>query len=149
MWVKPKSLLEAMVYDFMGKPDLALSIYQAAMVSLETEVNKWPEDPRYHSALGIVYAALGRMEEAVREGKKAVELLPLSKDAAYGIPFVEDLAQIYIIIGDQETAIDQIEMLFTIPSWISVQYLKINPLYDRLKDNPRFQKLIQNHAQGF
>jgi serine/threonine protein kinase/tetratricopeptide (TPR) repeat protein len=149
MWVKPKSLLEAMVYDFMGKPDLARSGYQAAVLSLETEVEKWPEDPRYHSALGITYGLLGRKEEAVREGKKAVELLPLSKDAAYGIPFAEDLAQIYTIIGDEEMAIDQIEMLFTIPSWISVQYLKINPLYDRLKDNPRFQKLIQNHAQGF
>ncbi len=149
MWTKPKSMMEAMIYDFMGKPNLASSRYQAALVLLQTEVEKWPEDPRYHSALGIVYASLGHEKEALREGRKAVELLPISKDAAYGLPFAEDLALIYLIIGDEDAALDQIEMLFTIPSWMSVDWLKVNPLYDRLSDNPRFQNLIRKYDQKF
>ncbi|MCK4558655.1 MAG: hypothetical protein KAV45_02655 [Calditrichia bacterium] len=67
-------MMEAIIYDFMGKPDLASAGYQDALVLLQTEVEKWPEDPRYHSALGIVYASLGHEKEALREGRKAVEL---------------------------------------------------------------------------
>lgn len=145
MWTKPKSMMEAMIYDYMEKPDLALPRYQAALVLLQTEVEKWPEDPRYHSALGIVYASLGHEKEALREGRKAVELLPISKDAAYGLPFAEDLALIYLIIGDENAALDQIEMLFAIPSWMSADWLKMNPLYDRMIDNPRFQNLIRKY----
>ena len=147
MWAKPKSMMQAMIYDFTGKPDSASAGYQAALLLLQTEVENWPEDPRYYSALGIVYASLGHNKEALHEGRKAVELLPISKDATYGLPYAEDLALIYLIIGDEDAALDHIEMLFTIPSWMSVNWIKMNPLYDRLNDNPRFQNLIKKYDQ--
>ena len=80
-------------------------------------VKKHPDDPRYHSSLGIAYAGIGQKDEAIREGKKAVELLPLSKDAAYGIPYAQDLAVIYTMTGEHNAALDQIEHLLSIPSW--------------------------------
>ncbi len=147
VWAMPKSMMQAMLYDYMGKEDLALPKYKEAQVLLEPEVAKWPEDPRYHSSLGLVYARLGRYDDALYEGNKATDLLPLSKDAFYGIAYVEDLARIYILIGDEDSALDQIELLLRIPSWISVHWLKMNPLYDQLNHNPRYQNLIEKYDQ--
>jgi len=145
VWAMPKSMMQAMLYDYMGKEYSALPKYQEAQVLLETEVADWPEDPRYHSALGLVYARLGRHDEALFEGNRAVDLLPLSKDAFYGIAYVEDLARIYILIGDEDSALNQIEILLKIPSWISVYWLKMNPIYDQLNHNPRYQDMIKKY----
>ena len=145
MWAMPRSMMQGMVYDYMGERVYALSKYQEALVLLKTEVEKWPEDPRYHSSLGLVYARLGFNDEALYEGKKATDLLPLSKDAAYGISYAEDLARIYILIGDEDSALDQIEMLFNIHSWMSVNWIKMCPLYDQLDHNSRFQDLMKKY----
>ena len=147
MWAMPRSMMQAMLYDYMGKENSALPKYQEALTLLEREVVNWPEDPRYHSSLGLVYARLGRHDEALSEGNKAIELLPLSKDAEYGLPYVEDLARIYILIGKEDLALDQIEMLWRIPSWISIKWFKMNPQYDQLNNNPRFQSIIKKYNQ--
>jgi serine/threonine protein kinase/tetratricopeptide (TPR) repeat protein len=147
MWAMPKSMMQGMLYDYIGNEDSALSKYQEALVLIKTEVTKWPEDPRYHCSLGFVLARLGRHDEALDEGNKAIELLPISKDAEYGIPYAENLAQIYVLIGEEDSAMDQIEMLFNIPSWMSVNWLKINPLYGQLNYNSRFQKIIKKYGQ--
>jgi len=142
MWAMPISLMKAFVYDFTGESQLARNAYEKSLPLLEREVEKWPDDPRYHSSLGITYAALGRKDEAIREGKKAVELLPLSKDAAYGIPYVEDLAIIHIMVGDYNAALDQIEHLFSIPSWMSPKWIEVNLRYKPLYDHPRFKQML-------
>jgi Flp pilus assembly protein TadD len=73
---------------------------------LEQALKNEPEDPRLHGSLGIAYAALGRKEEAIREGTRAVELYPISRDAFYGIPYVLDLAFIYTLANEHEAACD-------------------------------------------
>ena len=70
------------------------------------EVKQRPDDHRIHSSLGIVYAALGRNEEAIREGKLGVELFPVSKDALIGPYRVEDLALIYVLVGEHDAVMD-------------------------------------------
>jgi len=146
MWAMPKTMMLAFAHQFMGESHRALTAYEASVAPLEAEVQKWPEDPRYHSALGIAYAALGRKAEAIREGKQAVELLPLSKDAFYGLPYAQDLAIIHIMVGDHDIALDQIEYLLTIPSWVSPGWLEIDLRFKPLYDHPRFKQMLEKYS---
>lgn len=140
----PKAQLEGLIYRLMNNPELARTSFDSARMILEKEIKARPDDPRLHSSLGIVYAGLGRKEEAIREGKQAVKLYPVSKDALTGIAFVQDLASIYIMVGEYEAALDQIEYLLSIPSWqISVPYLRIEPEFDPLRGHPRFKRLLK------
>ena len=104
-----------------------------------------PEDPRLHSSLGIVYAKQGRRDEAVREGKLACELLPRSKDGFYYLPYVIDLAHIYTILGDNEMALERLEYLLSNPSYLSTPFLRMDPRWDPLDDDPRFQALLEKY----
>ena len=146
MWAMPKSMMKAFIYDFTEESRSARMEYEASIDLLEPEVQKWPEDPRYHSSLGIAYAALGRKEDAIREGKKAVELLPISKDAAYGIPYEQDIAVIYIMIGDYDVAVDKIEHLLSIPSWISPSWLELDLRFRPLYGHPEFKKVLRKYS---
>ncbi len=101
-----------------------------------------------HSTLGFVYAYLGRKEEAIRAGERAVELLPISKDAYLGTSYVHRLAEIYTIVGEYEAAIDQLEILFSAPSLISAHTLHLDPIWDPLRDNPRFQRLLDKYSES-
>ena len=92
--------------------------------------------------LGLSLAYLGRKEEAIREGLRAVELAPLSKDANSGPYYQVQLARIYTLVGEPEKAIDQLEPLLKIPCALSPAWLAINPYFEPLRSNPRFQKLI-------
>ncbi len=147
MWARPKSLLSACAYELLKEPQLALAAYESAKILLEPEVRANPNDPRYHSSLGIAYAGLGLKEEAIREGKRAVELLPIAKDAAYGLPYVHDLARIYAIVGEDAAALDELEYLLSIPSWWSVPLLQIDPRWDRIRDHPRFQRMLEKYSE--
>jgi len=146
-WARPICLLEAFAYDFLGESQRARSYYEKARILLEKEVEVWPNDPRLHSSLGIAYAGLGRREAAIREGKRAVELLPVTEDAFYGLPYLQDLAHIYTLLGEHETALDQIEYLLTIPSWISIPWLQKDPRFRGLRDHPSYQVLVEQYSE--
>jgi tetratricopeptide (TPR) repeat protein len=137
-----KSSLYAQVYDLLGDRELARAYYDSARVFLERETLEQPDDSRIHSTLGIAYAGLGRSEEAIRQGKLAVELMPVARDAFDGPYRLEDLARIYTMVGDYDAAIEQLEHLLSIPSTVSVPLLRIDPTWDALRDHPRFQALL-------
>ncbi|MCK4549463.1 MAG: protein kinase [Candidatus Krumholzibacteria bacterium] len=143
MWGEPKPLLAAVAHELLGEQERARELYEIALDMLEQRVGEWPEDPRLHSSLGITYASLGRKEEAIREGKLAVELLPVSKDAIYGLPHEFDLALIYTIAGEYDLALDQVERLMSIPSWLSPAWLRTDPRFNRLREHPRFREIIE------
>ncbi|MCH8146343.1 MAG: tetratricopeptide repeat protein [Gemmatimonadetes bacterium] len=107
---------------------------------------EFPDDHRMHTSLGIALAGLGRSDDALHHGKRAVELNPVSKDAFDGPFYEQNLAIIYTLLGDQEEALDKIDYLLSIPSfWMSVGALRINPVWDPLRENPRFQALIEKY----
>lgn len=138
----PKALLYAQIYGLMGNKQLQETYYQSARNILESKIEETPDDERFHSSLGIAYGGLGRKEDAVREGERGVELLPIIKDAWRGQYRVEDLARIYVMVGELDKAIAQIEHLLSIPGEMSVPLLKLDPVWAPLQDHPRFQNLL-------
>jgi tetratricopeptide (TPR) repeat protein len=146
LWARPKSMFSAFIFEYLGESQRSASLFESARVGLEKKVQEQPDDPRYHSSLGIAYAGIGLKNEAVREGKRAVELLPLSEDAAYGIPYAQDLAVIYTMVGNYDAALKQIELLLSIPSWISPSWLQLNICFAPLYENPEFKKLIRKYS---
>jgi len=145
MFARPNVLLAGYAYEELGDVDSASASYDVARELLEAEVEASPEDPRLHSSLGIVYAKQGRRDEAVREGKLACELLPRSKDGFYYLPYVIDLAHIYTILGDNDAALERLEYLLSNPSYLSAPFLRMDSRWDPLRDDPRFQALLEKY----
>jgi serine/threonine protein kinase/tetratricopeptide (TPR) repeat protein len=139
----PKALQCALVCVHMKDEEAASRYFDDARVILETRVEERWEDARFHSALGIAYAGLGRKQEAIRQGEVAVDLLPVSKDAMRGPYRLMDLAQIYTMVGDCDRAVTWLEYLLSIPSRLSKALLRIDPTWDPLRDHPRFKKLVE------
>jgi TolB-like protein/class 3 adenylate cyclase/Tfp pilus assembly protein PilF len=101
-----------------------------------------PDYPQAWSYLGLTDAMLGRRAEAVEEGKRACEILPLSKDSWTGPGWITNLALIYTICGDKNSALDQLEISARIPAGISYGELKQDPVYDSLRSDPRFARIV-------
>ena len=141
----PKALLAAQAYDLMNNPELARLHYDSAAAVLEARLREAPEDSRLFGALGVAHAGLGRLEDAVREGERGVDLLPVSKDAWRGLFRVEELALILTLTGQHDAAIDLIEFLLSVPGDMSVARLRLDPPWDRLRDHPRFQALLEKY----
>jgi serine/threonine-protein kinase len=101
--------------------------------------------PHLHSALGYAYAGLGQKNDAIREGRRGAELLPVSRDAYQGPYHVEALARIYVMVGEHEAALDELESLVANPSWFSVSLFRLDPLWGALSDHPRLQALLEEN----
>jgi serine/threonine-protein kinase len=141
----PKALLYAQVYGLMGQSERELAYYDSARAILETELEENTEDHRLHGSLGIAYAGLGRRDDAIREAKLGVELMPVERRAWEGTYRVEDLARVYVMVGEYDAGIDQLDYLLSIPGEISVPLLRIDPTWDSLRGHPRFQAMLAKY----
>ena len=104
------------------------------------------EQPDYAQALcglGMIDAALGRKQDALREGRHAVELLPVTKDAMAGAELLTNLAIIYAWVGEKDLAIKQLKDLLPIPGPVCYGQLRLHPFWDPLRGDPRFEKLLE------
>jgi TolB-like protein/Tfp pilus assembly protein PilF len=95
------------------------------------------------SYLGLAYAFAGEIEEAIREGEEALELWPIAADQYNYWLIVKNLCHIYVLAGDHEAAIDQLEVLLSTPNPMTTAWLRLDPFYDPLRDDPRFQALLE------
>jgi serine/threonine-protein kinase len=103
-------------------------------------------EPKYASALctlGLIDAGLGRKEDALREGRRAVEILPVEKDAMDGSAAVKYLAMIAAWVGDKDLACEQLAIAVRSPSGLNYGELKLSPFWDPLRGDPRFEKLVE------
>jgi tetratricopeptide (TPR) repeat protein len=95
-----------------------------------------------HAFLGLALGYLGQKEAAIREGERGLALSPISRDAFIG-PYVQlQLVRIYMLVGEPQKALDQLEPLLKIPSYLSPAWLKIDPNFAPLRGNPRFDQLV-------
>jgi serine/threonine protein kinase/Flp pilus assembly protein TadD len=143
----PKSFLMGLVLWIKGDCQQARDSFESAIEILESDIKRNPKSIRNRSSLGIAYAGTGRKEEAIGEGKQAVDDLPLSKDALDGVLPIFDLILIYMMVGEFDLALDRVEQLLIHPcDEFSTVTMRIDPIWDPLRDHPRFQALLEKHA---
>jgi eukaryotic-like serine/threonine-protein kinase len=138
----PGDLFRALIYYYSGDHNRARSFFKSVENPMKTMVDQNPSDPRLHISLGITLAGLSRKEEAIRHGERAVEILPLSREAYRGAYLLEGLAKIYTMVGEHGKAIDALETLLSRPSHINHNLLRLDPAWDQLRNDASFQKLL-------
>jgi TolB-like protein/Flp pilus assembly protein TadD len=142
----PKASLEGTLYLFLDDKVNAHSAFERARIVAERLVSESPEDAARHGQLGLILAGLGQKDAAIAEGKRAVELLPESQDAFDGPEVTAELAQIYAWTGEHDQAFGLLDHLLVVPNGITVPGLKLDPIWDPLRKDPRFQALIDKYA---
>jgi serine/threonine-protein kinase len=139
--VKSWGLALAQVAALRGDHRRTRALADSARVDLERQTAVAPDDPQSHVLLGVALAYLGRRDEAIREGERGRDLLPISRDAEDGPYLQHQLARIYVLLGEPEMALDQLEPLLEIPYYLSPGWLRIDPTFAPLRGNPRFERL--------
>jgi tetratricopeptide (TPR) repeat protein len=140
------AIVRAQLYDLRGDRNRSAIYADSARIAFEEQSRVAPKDAQIHVSLGLALAYLGRKTEAVREGRAGVALLPVSRDAYTAPYFQHQLARIYLLVGEPEQALDQLEALLRIPYYLSPGWLRIDPNFDSLRSNPRFKKLVEGTA---
>ncbi len=138
----PKSWYEGLVARARGNVDAAQHAFEAADRVVERDLAQWPDDVKAIMMLALIHAALGRKEDALREGRRAVELLPISKDAYDGPILATNLAAIYAQVGEYDLALEQLGELISVPNGPTPGTLRVEPEWDSLRGDPRFEKLL-------
>ena len=132
----------AQTHALRGDRKRARAYADSGRTAVEAQLAESPDDPQLHVLLGVALAHLGRRAEAVREGERAVALVPIAKDAYLGAYLQHQLARIFILVGEPEKALDQLEPLLKIPYYLSPGWLRIDPTFDPLRGHPRFLRLV-------
>jgi len=136
------AICQAQARYFAGDAAGTREYAENARAAFEEQMRVTPNDPQLHEFRGLALAYLGRKEEAIREGEWAVSAQSIEKDAANGPYHMHQLARIEIVTGENEKAIGHLETLLKRPYFVSPAWLKIDPNFDPLRKNPRFQKLV-------
>src|SRR5206468_9012788 len=131
-------------YLYQGDNEKARIAFEHARIVAEKLVGEAPQDPGRHGQLGVVLAALGQKEEAINEGKRAVELLPESQDAFDGPHVTASLAQIDAWTGESDEAFRLLDHLLVVPNGITVHYLKLDPVWDPLRKDPSIPQTLED-----
>jgi len=134
---------EGLIARMTKDEDKAWSAFTVARTEQAKIVQAQPNDSRALCALGLIDAGLGHKEEALREGRRAVELLPVEKDPVVGVSLVEYLAMIAAWVGDKDLAFEELDRSIRLPSLLSYGELKLLPWWDPLRSDPRFEKLVE------
>jgi len=143
----PNSWCEGQLAKWRGNESAALAAFNSARNELSETVRKQPDYAAALCALGVIDAVLGNKEDAIREGERAVELTPVSKNAIEGATLVRYLAVIYAWTGEKDRAIQRLAETTYLPgSHISYGYLQLHPLWDPLRDDPRFEAIAASLA---
>ena len=122
--------------------DAANKAFVAARAEMEKIVQVEPDYPQALSVMGMIDAALGRKEDAVREARRAVELHPREKDQLTYAELIKNLAVVYAWTGQREAALNELKSVLQIPGPFSYGELRLHPYWDPLRGDPRFDQLV-------
>jgi TolB-like protein len=139
----PRALIEGYVARTFEGAAAARKAFTAARAEAEQTVRAQPDYGPPLCVLGVIDAGLGRKEEAIREGTRANELLPVGKDSINGVLIMQYLALIYAWTGEKDLAINQLAATLQVPSFLTYGELRLHPFWDSLRGDPRFEKLVE------
>src|SRR5438067_7433995 len=135
-----------LVARIKGDAAAALAAFDVARAVQQQLVQARPDSGGRLSGLGLIDAGLGRKEDAIREGRQAVELTPIAQDSLQGPEVVTNLAAIYAWVGERDLAIEQLEIAAKIPNGVHYGDLRLDPTWDPLRGDPRFEKIVASLA---
>jgi TolB-like protein len=142
----PLSWCQGLVARSLGDEVAAQKAFSITRVDVERTVREQPDYGPAFCLLGLIDAGLGWKEEAIREGRRAVELLPVTKDSVNGANMMKYLAVIYAWTGEKDLAVQQIAATLQVPADLSYGQLKLHPYWDPLRGDPRFEKIVASLA---
>lgn len=148
MVYRPHSLLRGMAYNDMGDSTLARAHFDTTRAMMEDSVAAHPNDFRLRIALGMAFAGLGRRDDAIRAAQRAMALAPISLDIARATCAMGGAAEIFAYLGEKDAAIRLLDRLLQMPAGreASVPLLRVDPAYDRLRDDPRFEQMLRRYG---
>lgn len=129
-----------------GDLSVAQASFTAGRVTVEKMVREQTDYAAAWSVLGLIDAGLARKENAVREGRRACELMPVPRDTIVGPALMTNLAVIYAWTGEKESALEQLAISAQIPNGVTYGDLKLNPRWDALRGDARFEKIVLSLA---
>ena len=141
-----RPFVEGIIARVAKDDEKARSAFTAARAEQEKIIHAQPNYGPPLCVLGLIDAGLGRKEEALRAGRRAVELLPVEKDAINGTAMIKYLAMIAAWVGDDDLACEQLAVAIRPPSRLTYGQLKLLPFWDPLRGNPRFEKIVASLA---
>jgi serine/threonine-protein kinase len=140
------AFVQGLVAKVQGDAAAARTLFSRARTEQEEKVRAQPDYAPAICVLGLIDAALGRKEDALREGKRAMELLPVSKDSVNGARMIEYFTITAAWAGDKDLAIQQLEFGIQNLADLSYGQLKLHPYWDSLRSDPRFEKIVDSLA---
>ena len=142
----PNAWCEGLAARMRGDQQAAHAAFVNARTELEKMVRDQPDYAEALCALGVVDAVLGNKDDAVREGRRAVELMPVDKNAIEGALLIKYLAAIYAWTGDKDRALKRLDKAVHLPGYLSYGELHLDPIWDPLRGDPRFEKIVASLA---
>jgi tetratricopeptide (TPR) repeat protein len=138
----PTAFSQGMALRGMGDSTRATAAFEAAVEKLDSLIIERPDDERLHGALGVTYAMLGMEDEALRAARRGVELLPFEREVWRGGYRLADLAVVFAQSGRADSASHYLEFLLDHPGDVTVPLLRLDPVWDPIRDTPEFQQLV-------
>jgi TolB-like protein/class 3 adenylate cyclase/Flp pilus assembly protein TadD len=142
----PRAYFEAVAARVRGDATVARAAFTVARAEVEKTTHDQPDYAQGLIILGLIDAGLGRKDDAIREGRRAIELVPVSKDAIDGADFIVNLAVIYAWTGEKDLALEQLDKVSKLPFGQSYGDLRLSPEWDPLRGDPRFEKIVASLA---
>jgi eukaryotic-like serine/threonine-protein kinase len=140
--------LDGIVARAQGDGERERSSFLLARTRLAAKLLAQPNDPELLSNLALTDAGLGRKEDALREGRQAVQLVPVSRDAVDGPAYATTLAKVYVWSGEHDAALGQLAAIVKLPQGPSYGELRFDPAWDEIRTKPRFEKIMSQAAQA-
>jgi TolB-like protein/class 3 adenylate cyclase/Flp pilus assembly protein TadD len=142
----PRAYFEALAARARGDATIARDAFTAARAEVEKTMRGQPDYAQGLVALGLIDAGLGRKDDALREGRRAVELVPIANDAIDGPDLILNLAVIYAWTGEKDLAIKELAEAARIPSTLNYGWLRLHPDWDPLRGDSRFENIVASLA---
>ncbi|MFN2507392.1 MAG: tetratricopeptide repeat protein [Chthoniobacterales bacterium] len=142
----PRSWCEGLVARMAGDGERAQKAFESAHAESERTLREQPDHAGAMCAAAFAKAGVGNKGDAIRQARRAVEMLPISKDAVEGPILAEYLAVIYAWTGEVDLAVEQLALLAKTPSDINYGNLRLHPYWDPLRGDPRFENIVQSLA---